>query len=190
MEKRKELRVAALTKGQIRTTILDRLNNQKEERRKRKNALIAGKLFRTRVFKWAKIVMFYKALPGEVDTAEMIKKAIALGKMVVVPVCGHDKTIIPCILKLGGKLLRGPYGIWEPAVKRSVDPKKIDLVIVPGLAFSLKGKRLGRGKGYYDRFLKRLSRRAATVGVAFDFQILPDLPTTPLDVDVQRVVFA
>jgi 5-formyltetrahydrofolate cyclo-ligase len=138
----------------------------------------------------AKIVMFYKAFKGEVDTDIMIKAAQKLGKIVVVPVCGNNRELIPCILKEGVRLLRGPYGIWEPAVKRSVALDSIDLVIVPGLAFTKDGKRLGRGKGYYDRFLSRLSSRAATVGLAFDFQVLADLPTNAMDVSVQKVIAA
>jgi 5-formyltetrahydrofolate cyclo-ligase len=180
----------ALTKGIIRNRIILRLKTQKEGQSTRKGACIANKLFRTRVFKRAKIVMFYKAFKGEVDTDIMIKAAQKLGKIVVVPVCGKNRELVPCILKDGVRLLRGPYGIREPAVKRSVALNSIDLVIVPGLAFTKNGKRLGRGKGYYDRFLYRLSSHAATVGLAFDFQVLADLPTNAMDVNVQKVIAA
>jgi 5-formyltetrahydrofolate cyclo-ligase len=180
----------ALTKAKIRTKILVRLKTQKEELRTRKSACIAKKLFRTRGFKRAKIIMFYKAYKGEVDTDIMIKAAQKLGKIVVVPVCGEHRTLIPCILKEGARLLRGPYGIGEPAIKRSVSSRSIDLVIAPGVAFTKDGKRLGRGKGYYDRFLSRLSKHAATFGLAFDFQVLADLPTNAMDVNVQKVIAA
>ncbi|MCU0650639.1 MAG: 5-formyltetrahydrofolate cyclo-ligase [Candidatus Omnitrophica bacterium] len=180
----------ALTKQSIRNRILVRLKTQKEGLRTRKSGLIAKKLFRTRAFMRAKIVMFYKAFKGEVDTEIMIKAAQKSGKIVVVPVCGENRALIPCILKDGAHLLRGPYGIWEPAVKKSVPFKSIDLVIVPGLAFTRKGKRLGRGKGYYDRFLLRHSVHAATIGLAYDFQVLADLPTNAMDVNVQKVIAA
>ena len=156
----------------------------------RKSVSISRKLFRTRAFMRARIIMFYKAFSGEVDTEGMIKAAQKLGKIVVVPVCGENRKLIPCILKDGARLLRGPYGIWEPAIKRSVSLRSIDLVIVPGVAFTKDGKRLGRGKGYYDRFLSRLSEHAATIGLGFDFQVLADLPANAMDVNVQRVIAA
>jgi 5-formyltetrahydrofolate cyclo-ligase len=180
----------ALTKAAIRTKILVRLKTQKEDVRTRKSVCILNRLFRTLVFKRAKIIMFYKACKGEVDTDIMIKAAQKLGKIVVVPVCGENRALIPCILKDGVRLVRGPYGIWEPAIKKSISPGSIDLVVVPGVAFTISGKRLGRGKGYYDRFLSRLSLHAATIGLAYDFQVLADLPTTALDVNVQKVIAA
>ncbi|MDD5774331.1 MAG: 5-formyltetrahydrofolate cyclo-ligase [Candidatus Omnitrophica bacterium] len=180
----------ALTKEAIRNKILVRLKTQKEDIRARKSAVIFKRLFRTRAFKQAETVMFYKAFTGEVDTDSMIKAAQKSGKIVVVPVCGEHRTLIPCILKDGARLLRGPYGIGEPAIKRSVPLRSIDLVIVPGIAFTKNGKRLGRGKGYYDRFLSRVSHRAAIIGLGFDFQVLPDLPTNAMDVSVQKVIAA
>jgi len=180
----------ALTKALIRNKILSKLKTQKEGIRARKSALILKKLFRTPAFKKAKIVMFYKAFSGEVDTELMIKAAQKLGKTVVVPVCGEHRTLIPCILKAGARLQRGPYGIWEPAVKKSVPLRSIDVVIVPGVAFTKSGKRLGRGKGYYDRFLSLLSKRAAIIGLGFDFQLLTDLPTNAMDVNVHKVIAA
>lgn len=180
----------ALTKAAIRNKILLRLKVQKEAIRLKKSLAISKKLFRNRVFKKSKIVMFYKAFKGEVDTEYMIKAAQNLGKIVVVPVCVENRSLIPCLLKEGGRLLRGPYGIREPAIKKSVPFKAIDLVIVPGVAFTKDGKRLGRGKGYYDRFLSKLSLHAATIGLAFDFQVLADLPTDAMDVNVQRVIAA
>lgn len=185
IEKNKSI---ALTKQRIRTTILLKLKKQKEEDRNKKSTIIKEKLFKTRIFKKAKIVMFYISLNGEVDTKDMIKEALNLGKLVVVPVC-LDRTIIACILNNKAKLQRGPYGVWEPVLKKPIDPKKLDLVAVPGLAFDKKGKRLGRGKGYYDRFLTKI-RSAVSIGLAFDFQILPVIPATKFDVDVQKVIFA
>jgi 5-formyltetrahydrofolate cyclo-ligase len=179
-----------LTKDSIRNKILLRIRIDKEENRNKKSKIIKEKLFRTRVFKEAKIVMFYMSLGGEVNTADMIKEAQRLGKTVVVPVCGKNRMMKPCLLKEKGVLSKGPYGILEPVWKEPVPLKKIDLVIVPGLAFDKKGKRLGRGKAYYDRFLKRLPSGTMSIGLAFDFQILPRVPTTTTDVDVKKIIFA
>jgi len=179
-----------LTKNQLRTKILYKLRNHKEEDRNSKSSLIQKKLFRALVFKKAKRVMFYISFDGEVDTEYMIKKARILGKTISVPVCRKDRGIIPCILKDKAKLVRGFYGTLEPAAKDPVALEKIDLVIVPGIAFDMSGKRLGRGKGCYDRFLRKLPDKTHSIGLAFDFQILPALPATRLDVGVNKVIFA
>jgi 5-formyltetrahydrofolate cyclo-ligase len=134
--------------------------------------------------------MFYISFDGEVDSQEMIKEAKNLGKIVAVPVCGKGRIIRPCILSRKAKLKKGPYGVCEPAIKRFINLEDLDLVIVPGVAFDKKGNRLGRGKGCYDYFLKKLPKRIPAIGLAFDFQILPSLPATSEDVSVNKVIFA
>lgn len=183
--------VAGLTKRQIRSKILLRLKTQKEENRDRKSRLIKKKLFRTRVFKKAKFVMFYIAFDGEVNTEEMIKEARKLGKIVIVPVCKKNRiTLRPSILEDSTRLKKGPYGVCEPASQRPIPLNDLDLVIVPGIAFDAKGNRLGRGKGCYDRFLARLPQDTPTIGLAFDFQILPAVPAHTHDVNVDKTIFA
>jgi 5-formyltetrahydrofolate cyclo-ligase len=180
-----------LTKEQIRSKILGKLKTQKEEDRDRKSKIIKKKLFRTSVFKKAKRVMFYIAFDGEVDTEDMIKAARRSGKIIAVPVCKKQRiTIRPCRFPDKAKLKKGAYGICEPAVKKYIKLEDLDLVIVPGLAFDKKGSRLGRGKGCYDAFLKKLPEDTASIGLAFDFQILPSLPATATDVSVDRLIFA
>ena len=180
-----------LTKQEIRSKILKKLKIQKEEDRDRKSRIIKNRLLRTKVFKKAKKVMFYIAFRGEVDTQEMIKKAQKLGKIVAVPVCEKDRlNIRPSIVDYHARLIKGPYGVYEPVMKQFIRVKDLDLVIVPGVAFTKKGQRLGRGKGYYDRFLSMLSPYTTSLGLAFDFQILPCLPAQTHDINVHRVIFA
>jgi len=184
-------RAEPLTKAQIRSKILLKLKTQKEEDRNRKSKLIRSKLLRNKVFRKAKIVMFYIAFGGEVNTEEMIKEAKKIGKIICVPICRKDKEIMqPAILDDHAELKKGPYGIWEPVTETLVKLEKLDLVVVPGLAFDKKGNRLGRGKGYYDRFLSRLSDKTPSIGLAFDFQILPRVPTTPYDISVKKIIFS
>jgi 5-formyltetrahydrofolate cyclo-ligase len=178
-----------LTKEEIRSKILVRLKTQKEDDRDRKSKIIKNKLFRNPVFKKAKIVMFYISIGGEVDTREMIKEAQRLGKIVTLPVCKKNRIIKACLLGGRHEFEKGPYGIMEPAIKQSVNLNYLELIVVPGLAFTKHGARLGRGKGYYDRFLTKLSRKTRKIGLAFDFQILPQLPTTKTDVNVDKVIY-
>lgn len=180
-----------LEKKRIRVEILTQLKSQKEECRNRKSRLIKNKLFRHLIFKKAKIVMFYIAFGGEVDTEEMIKEAKRSGKIIAVPVLKSDSALMkPCLLLESVKLVRGPYGILEPAIKTEVNLEDIDLVLVPGAAFDKQGRRLGRGKGCYDRFLSQLPKKAYSLGLAFDFQILPAVPASSHDVNVNKVIFA
>lgn len=179
-----------LTKKRVRSKILSKLRTQKEGDRDRKSKTIKEKLFKTKVFKKAKRVMFYIAFDGEVNTTEMIEEAQKSGKIIVVPICKKNRIIKACLFGNKERLVRGPYGIWEPMLEHCVNLKQLDLVIVPGVAFDKKGHRLGRGKGYYDRFLKKLSKRTTSIGIAFDFQILPSIPATTYDASVNKVIFA
>ncbi len=186
-----KLQEVELTKKRFRSKILLRLKTQKEDNRERKSQVIKVKLFRTQLFKQAKIVMFYIAFDGEVNTKEMIQEAKKQGKVIAVPVCRENKIYIrPCLLKDKAKLVRGPYGVSEPAVKKAIKLEDLDLVIVPGVAFDRKNNRLGRGKGCYDRFLQRLPKRIKSIGLAYDFQIFPNIPVTKTDWKLNRVIFA
>ena len=178
-----------MTKEQIRNRILLRLKTQKEEERERKSKIIKEKLFKSSIFKKAKRVMFYISFDGEVNTREMIKEAQNLGKIVAVPVCKKKRMMLPCVLGRSTKLKKGLYGIYQPAIEKLINLKDLDLVIVPGVAFDKQGNRLGRGKGYYDCLLNKIPK-APSIGLAFDFQILPHLPATTEDVSVNRAIFA
>jgi 5-formyltetrahydrofolate cyclo-ligase len=179
-----------LTKKTLRSRILLKLKTQKEEDRDRKSLSIKEKLFKNPVFKKAKRVMFYVSFDGEVNTEYMIKETLKSGKIVAVPVCKRNCVINPCLYGKSASLKKGPYGIYEPAIERCINLKDLDLVVVPGIAFDKRGNRLGRGKGYYDRFLRKLPKSTVSIGLAFDFQILPFVPATTTDVKVNKIIFA
>lgn len=82
---------------------------------------------------------------------------------------------------------RRRFGIWEP-VGPAIDVATVDFALVPGLAFTRDGRRLGRGRGYYDRFLARLRPDCFKCGIGYDFQLVDDLPTEPHDVLLDAVV--
>lgn len=180
-----------LTKQDLRSKILLRLKSQKEDTKNRKSGVIKKKLLQDNVFKKAKNVMFYIALKDEVNTQGMIREAKKLGKTVTVPVCRSNRVSLrPAILDYHARLRKGPYGLSEPVEEIPVRLSDLDLVIVPGLAFDKSGRRLGRGKGYYDRFLKRIPKDTPTIGLAFDFQIFPRVPTLKHDINVHKIIFA
>ncbi len=182
---------AELTKSKLRSKILTVLRKQKEEDRQNKSKKIKKKLFSLVEFKKAKRVMFYIAQDAEVETKEMIQDAQRQGKIVAVPVCERNKKkIIPCKIGLKEKFKKGSYGIKEPLIKRPLAIKDIDLVIVPGVAYDLRGHRLGRGGGYYDSLLRTLPAKTISIGLAFEVQISTHLPVTKNDVAVDEVLFA
>ena len=100
--------------------------------------------------------------------------------------------IASLVKDLRRELSPGPFEIPQPKKKciREVPYESIDLVIVPGLAFDRQGNRLGRGAGYYDKFLAKLPKETPRIGLAFDFQVLKDLPTLSHDISVDKVVSA
>lgn len=182
-------------KKKIREEVLTKLVRHKEEERFKKSSRIAKKLFLLKEYLQAKTILFYLSFDGEVDTLRMIKDAIKQGKKVAVPVIRKEKKeMIPSLLEnLDTELKSGPYGVLHPREEyiRPIPLDAIDLVVVPGLAFDEAGNRLGRGMGYYDRFLSRLPKDIPTIGLAFDFQVIRDFPPLePHDFSVSRVIFA
>ena len=176
-------------KSEIRRSILERLKKQGRKARTQKSRVIEKKLFQRREFQNAKVVMFYLSLPEEVETRRMIRRALLLGKRVAVPKCEKGR-LKPFEIRNLKEVAPGRYGIFEPRNARPIRIDLIDLIVVPGVAFDAKGNRLGRGKGYYDRFLKRVSGRIPVVGLAFKLQKLSALPTSSRDIPVTDLISA
>ena len=181
-----------IEKQKIRKEIIAKLKIQEEEERIRKSRAIQEKLFNLPVFKQAKIIMFYISAGFEVDTLNMIKGAIKLGKTIAVPVFSQDnrKMTLSLVSGIDSELEIGPYGIKQPKREyaRPISLDAIDLVVVPGVAFDSAGRRLGRGKGYYDRFLEAKEERTRTLGLAFKCQIVKNLPQSSHDRSVEQVI--
>ena len=183
-----------LTKSKqvVRKTILTLLKNQKEEDRLGKSRKIREKVFEDPDFARSRTVLFYASFAGEVETFEMMRQAMQEGKQIALPrVNVHTKELFPkCVVNLEEDLEYGPYNIRQPKgdVAQDIDINTIDLVVVPAVAFDRKCYRLGRGAGYYDRFLTKLPSGIPLVGIAFDFQILDELPIEEHDLPVSRVI--
>ncbi|MBF0595355.1 MAG: 5-formyltetrahydrofolate cyclo-ligase [Candidatus Omnitrophica bacterium] len=170
--------MAQQTKQEIRQKILDLIHRQQEEEAVHKNKVICSKLLILPDFQKAKTILFYCSFNGEVNTFPMMEKAIEFKKRVAVPFIKKEtKQIIVMLIESTKELVSGSYGIPEPPFKPAnvVDPLDLDLVLVPGVAFDKANNRLGRGAGYYDRFLSQLPSTIPTVGLAYDFQLVPAL---------------
>jgi len=137
-------------------------------------------------------IMFYVATRSEVQTEEMIKMSIKMGKNVFVPI------ILPeCINLAPSKIFdfdieleKGKKGILEPKKEyyRLFPSENIDLIIVPGVAFDLRGNRIGRGFGYYDNFLRKVRSSVKIVALAFEMQIVKKIPNDKNDIQVNKII--
>jgi 5-formyltetrahydrofolate cyclo-ligase len=141
------------------------------------------------VWQTARSVLLFAPLPEELDIWPLVASAMAAGKQVALP-----RFLAPTrsygaswIVNPETDLQAGHFGVREPRSHcRQVSAGPLDLILVPGLAFDLHGRRLGRGKGYYDRLLGELS--GATCGVAFEEQIVKEVPFEPHDVGLHYVL--
>ena len=159
-----------------------------------KSAIIKDRLFNEEEFKKATLVMFYVSLKDEVNTLTMIDEAVRMGKRVCVPVIlKEEKRLIAGEIKDREKdLERQHFGIYQPIAGhvKEIPLENIGLVVVPGIAFDKNNVRLGRGHGYYDRFLCGLPKETKTIGLAFDFQVLENLPKDSHDIPVWKTITA
>lgn len=132
----------------------------------------------------ASIVMLYHPLWDEVDTKPLIQHSLKMGKRVILPtVVGDD--IIPVEITNDTKWEVGEYGILEPKADTYIG--NIDLIIVPGVAFDSNNNRLGRGKGYYDRFLTKYPN-SYKMGICFNFQLINSVPHEPFDLKMDAII--
>jgi 5-formyltetrahydrofolate cyclo-ligase len=137
-------------------------------------------------------VMAYVSVRNEVETADLIRTFLAEGKKVAVPLCVQEEMgLLACRVENPEEdLVVGHYGIPEPreGKRRLLPLEELEMVLVPGVAFDRSGYRLGHGSGYYDRFLGNLPPTVNKVGLAYDWQIVEQLPRNSYDVPVDLVV--
>jgi len=135
----------------------------------------------------AETIMMYYSLDDEVCTHTAIDRLVAMGKKVLLPAVTSD-TDIELRCYTGPKDLEGGFfNIKEPVGKAFSKTGEIELAVVPGMAFDARGHRLGRGKGYYDRFLATIPK-AYKIGICFPFQKLPGIPADAHDIAMDEII--
>ena len=145
--------------------------------------VILSKLEQHPDFQKARIVMIYSALPDEVQTQAFLEKWRHKKKIILPTVVGDD--IIPVELAENTGFAVGDFNILEP--QNEPYTGDYDLIVVPGVAFDRNGNRIGRGRGYYDRFLcKHLNVKR--IGICFDFQLVAEVPTEPNDIRMDEII--
>jgi 5-formyltetrahydrofolate cyclo-ligase len=159
----------------------------------RLSARVATNIFSLPRLQESDLIMLYHTAGAEVDTAVLADLIIGSGRGVVLPYCREDGTIgIGRVFSpRGDDLTPGAMGIMEPVVRlrNNIDPEQLGAVVCPGLAFDEECGRLGRGGGYYDRFLQRIKGKAFLIGCAYDCQISGEpLPREEHDIAMDVVV--
>lgn len=174
-------------KGRLRGRIS---NNLSAEEKNKKDSEIRERLFDIRKFKGSENFFIYISTEKEVDTHPIINELLKRGKNVFVPHIQKEKRVmVPVQIRdYPEELEKGPFGIMQPkkGSSNSVQPGKIDISIVPGVAFDESGNRVGHGFGYYDRFLRDLDSK--TIALAYEFQVVEDIKCDPWDVPVDIII--
>lgn len=159
------------------------------EQRIELSAKAAKLLVSQEVWRAARNILFYAPLPDELDIWPLLGLALDEGKAVTLPRYDTEtRAYTACQLgDLSKDIVRGQYGIREASPQcAEMDLNRLDLILVPGVAFDVQGRRLGRGKGYYDRLLPHLP--GTTCGVGFDEQLLPEVPTERHDIHLNCIL--
>ncbi|MCR1899082.1 5-formyltetrahydrofolate cyclo-ligase [Irregularibacter muris] len=181
-----------MNKSDIRKEIHIKINALSPQEIQEKSERMFEKLYSLPIYKNSTTIMTYVSIRNEVDTHVFIKESIHRGKNIIVPMCKPDtkELILSKLLDLDLDLERGFYGLLEPKANciRPVEAKNLDMIVVPGLAFTEKGQRLGQGAGYYDRFLSSLSEHVPTIAPTFELQLVDALPTDSHDVPVDYIL--
>ena len=178
-----------MTKAQARRLIRERVARLRPEDRQAKSLRIARSVLALPEVRAAQVVMAFLSLPDEVDTEPLIRGLRQAGKSVAVPHTDLGSgQIVPVRLEPGAELCPAALRVPEPADREEVPVGELDVVVVPGRAFDREGQRLGRGRGFYDRFLARSECGALRLAVAYGCQVLEALPHGPQDVPVDLLV--
>lgn len=182
-------------KKKIRARFLRKRDSIPPELKVQKEAAIEKRLFALEEFKRAKSLLAYVSFRSEVDTTRFLQDVINSGKKLVLPVVDSRHRVLKLYeVKDTSDLEYGYMGILEPGVRedREVTLSDIDLVIVPGAGFDLKGNRLGYGGGYYDKLLSTNPQSRATnpflIALAFEEQVSEEIPSEPHDIRVDMII--
>ncbi|HDR7780420.1 MULTISPECIES: 5-formyltetrahydrofolate cyclo-ligase [Bacillus] len=176
-------------KVRLRKQIIEHMNSLSEERYTTLSEQIAFSLYAQKEWAEAKTIGITLSMENEVNTYSIIEKAWEEGKRVVVPKCNKGTRTMSFRqisnfdqLEIVYMNLREPI----PARTEEVNADDIDLQIVPGVAYTERGERIGYGGGYYDRYL--VHYKGKTLSLAYSFQMVDHIPVEPFDKNVEKII--
>jgi 5-formyltetrahydrofolate cyclo-ligase len=176
-------------KNTIRRQLREKLAAMTDAQRQTKSLAATALLTASPEFSAARVVMLYLSTPHELDTAQLALKCWQTGKTVVVPKVSWDqRRMLPVeITSLQTTMTTTGPGVREPVSGQPIPVNMIDLVIVPGMGFTNDGHRIGRGMGFYDRFLALPDFIGVSCGMGFEEQIVPQLPVLDHDMELSML---
>lgn len=142
-------------------------------------------LFVSQEWQTAKTIAVTKSLPIELDTTAIIQEGWAASKTILLPKTGPNKHLAFHKVEPHTPFVTTQFGVEEPVVEAIYHPSSIDLIVVPGVIFTINGYRIGFGGGYYDRFLA--SYQGMTCSLVFSEQVQEGWTSEAFDQPVQKV---
>lgn len=179
-----------LSKGFLRKSILQKRDSIEPSLRDKKNEMIKKRLTELKEFKDAEVILLYASFRSEPDTHGLIKECLLAQKRVFLPRVNKEKKELE-IREINSldQLKKGHWGIPEPDEDSPLrDINEAELIIVPGVAFDRRGGRIGYGAGYYDKLLSGLDKTIPVIAIAYDEQIMEEIPLEPHDKRVDLVI--
>jgi 5-formyltetrahydrofolate cyclo-ligase len=177
-----------MPKQGLRQAILARRRALSAQEATASSRLIQQAFLATVEFIEARVVAIYAPIHNEVDTAEVMHVVLNSAKVLLFPAVRADGLELRRISE-AGELQRGAFGIPEPGADSPLhSPGETDLFVIPGIAFDICGRRIGYGKGYYDRTLHHLEGKGKLVGFCYDFQLLERIAGEPHDVRMDIII--
>ena len=182
-----------LQKKSLRKKIKQKLNALSIQDQMEKSGAITRHLIESDLWKKVDGILCFISMDDEVSTTGIVKTALDQGKAVAVPHMHGDEMDFHMISSLDENWILHPFGVQEPRQEWPVfDPSRYEegsvLMITPGLAFDRTGIRLGRGKGYYDRYVEKYCGILVSIAICFAFQVVDHVPAAPHDCKVSRIV--
>jgi len=180
------------TKKELRNKILNIRNNMGKEDVLKKSRIIIDKLINSEIYENSKTVFIYMDFKNEVMTSKLIRQMLEENKRVAIPYTDTIHTvIIPSEVKnMESDLKLSSLGYYEPIFEKivPVNLEEFDLVVVPGVVFDENHNRVGFGKGYYDRILNKMRPDTQIVAIAYEFQVLEEVPCEEHDIKMDRII--
>ena len=175
-------------KKEIRKSIIEKRNKIKNKDKTSMDKKIIESFKKEDSYKKARGIFIYIGFGSEINTKVIIEDALKKGKEVYVPKVKGKEMLLIKIDSLEN-LVTSSYGILEPiGDNNNFDVDKLDLLVMPGVAFDNSGNRIGYGGGYYDRFLEKNKTNAEKIALAYEFQILNLINNEKHDVKVDKII--
>lgn len=176
-----------MLKSELRKHVRELKRQYSEEQLRQLSEPIIEALMADKHIKEAKTLLLYYSLPDEVFTHSLCDKLLERGLTVLLPVVIGEGEMRLRRYEGRQSMKSDRYNIMEPQGPEYADYRQIDTAIVPGMAFDNRGNRLGRGKGYYDRFLPKIPQ-AFKIGLCFHFQMVESVPSEATDIMMDKVI--